>query len=166
MSRRIGHRFTPYPKWWREFVPILGNAELRVLAVIIEQTAGWGRERVALSVRQIAMMAGLNKSNVPKALRALMAAEVVSQSDEGRTRTFALRDLGPEAGWARYADRVVQHVQRRTRKADKVYALRVQQRGAKPCKQRSNSRLETVIRDITRDKGGDSPVPQPIKVTV
>lgn len=154
MGRRLNYRFTPYPRWWRAFLPILGNAELRVLAVIIEQTAGWSRKSAVLSIRKIAALAGLNKANVPKALKALISAGVVAQRVQGNRKVYSIQDLGEEAEWARYAHMVVQRVHPRPRKADKASAQRVQQAGVKHCPQRVTASLETEERDPSRDKEG------------
>ena len=96
-GRRIKGPFTAYPRWWRAFLPILRTAELRVLAVIIENTCGWNRVWVRLSLREIAAAGGLNKSNVPKALDALIKARVVAQRVQHGRKCYRLLELGEPA---------------------------------------------------------------------
>ncbi len=66
--------FTQVPNvFFDELLPDLGNAELRVLLVIVRQTYGWRKLEDAISLSQLEKWTGMTRRSVSEATKQLVA---------------------------------------------------------------------------------------------
>lgn len=65
------------------WMPLLGEAELRVLLLIIRKTFGWHKERDRISLSQMVQKTGLSKSNVCTAITSLIEKDLILKEIEG-----------------------------------------------------------------------------------
>ncbi len=65
------------------WLPLLGEAELKVLLVVMRKTFGWHKTHDAISVSQLSKMTGMLEETVIKAARSLQKKGVISRRVEG-----------------------------------------------------------------------------------
>ena len=65
------------------WLPHLGEAELKVLLVIMRKTFGWHKPRDAISVSQLAKYTGMLEETVIKAARSLQSKGVITREIVG-----------------------------------------------------------------------------------
>lgn len=69
------------------WLPLLGEAELKVLLVIMRKTFGWHKTHDAISVSQLASITGMCEETVIKAARSLQKKGVISRKVIGKNGT-------------------------------------------------------------------------------
>ncbi len=65
------------------WLPLLGEAEIKVLLLIIRKTFGWHKQRDRISLSQMQEFTGLNRTNASKAIQSLTDKGIVLKEIEG-----------------------------------------------------------------------------------
>lgn len=76
--------YTRIPNEIIEAMPLLGNAELRVLLAIARKTLGWQKECDRISVSQLATATGLTSRNTQSALTSLLEKGLIVREPAGK----------------------------------------------------------------------------------
>jgi hypothetical protein len=79
---------TKTPNYIYDLYPLMKEAEIKVVSVVIRQTIGWHRDAISLSVAEFERMTGLTRPSVISGIKAATERGILGRKEDGNSFSY------------------------------------------------------------------------------